>query len=146
MTPFSIGAVYLWQVSNAGFGGFYEGFVGGAMMLAMIFVTDNLWRLGVMRLAAHANVVVIDVTHPTESIEWEVAHIVRKDIPVLILAQREKFVNWTNVANDHSFSKWSALLKQIRNLPLVIYPSAKQLSSRQLLDAVDFIRFERTNH
>ena len=69
-----------------------------AARIAVVNVSDDLWRESVARLADDAAVVLVDVSHPTRHVIWEVEYLLGADIPCVFVGAASRLFYLT----DHS--------------------------------------------
>jgi hypothetical protein len=106
-----------------------------APLARVVRTTDALWRDAVIALAGLADVVIIDISIPRESIVWELQQMVCLRVPYLVLRCEE-----VSPASGKSLA-WQKKIDSItQGRPLLRYGAPDTLTWQALLPAMDQLR------
>jgi hypothetical protein len=112
-----------------------------AARIAVITVSDDLWRESVARLADDAAVVLVDVSQPTKHVIWEVEYLLDADIPCVFVGAASRLSYLT----DHSFSgELGAILRdRLDGQTVISYVPSGQKSAHRAFAGALRASFER---
>jgi hypothetical protein len=106
-----------------------------ASMATVITTTDAEWQPTVKTVAPLCEVVLIDLSSPSDSIFWELETVLASELRVIVLAQRDKFYQWWDdeIRSDEIHLR-SKLRELAEGLPLIIYEAPNRLGETALED------------
>lgn len=95
-----------------------------APRLVALRVVDDFWREAVVALSQVSTAVVVDVSQPSPSLEWEVATLTKRGIPMIFIAQKDRFAAWTARSVDEHGLR-NHLLDELDRHPVLVYGSGR---------------------
>jgi hypothetical protein len=106
-----------------------------APMATVVTTTDTEWQPTVAAVASLCEVVLLDLSSPSLSINWELETVLSLGLRVIILAHRKSFDGWWySQPDDQDSTIWARLRELAQGLPLVLYDEPDQLGQTQLTD------------
>jgi hypothetical protein len=106
-----------------------------APMATVITTTDAEWQPTVKTIAPLCEVVLLDLSSPSESICWELETVLTSELHVIVLAHRDKFDQWWDAEiRSDEIHLWSKLRALAEGLPLIIYEAPNRLGDTSLED------------
>jgi hypothetical protein len=106
-----------------------------APMATVVTTTDAEWQPTVLTIAPLCEVVLLDLSSPSDSILWELETVLSLELHVILLARRDKFNQWWDAENRgddmHLWSKSRALAE---GLPLIVYEAPDRIGETMLED------------
>jgi hypothetical protein len=71
-----------------------------APQITIAQVADAVWREAVSAVAAESPAALIDISEPTEHLEWEIAHLRETGRAFVFIAERERLQSWMAASDD----------------------------------------------
>jgi hypothetical protein len=106
-----------------------------AARIAVVTVSDDLWRESVARLADDAAVVLVDVSHPSEHVIWEVEYLLTAGIPCAFVGAAPRLSYLTDYSFDGEFE--AILRDRLDGRTVVSYvPSGRESARRDFARAL----------
>jgi Tetratricopeptide repeat len=100
-----------------------------AARIAVITVSDDLWRETVARLADDAAVVLVDVSQPTKHVIWEVEYLLEADIPCVFVGAASRLSYLTD--HSHGGELGAILRDRLDGRTVVSYVPGRRKSARR---------------
>lgn len=108
-----------------------------APMATVVTVTASEWQATVASIARMCDVTLIDISHPSESIHWELETLKEARVRIVLLAQREALARWWDVTGDDADARLAAEMRQLAaGVPLVTYDAPDRLNETELVEIV----------
>lgn len=107
-----------------------------APMATIVTTTDQQWQSAVLGLAELSDVVVIDISVPSESICWELEALRPHSAKVVLVAEQQALSKWRSSPSDEHDQLQSRMSHFIATLPLVPYPRAEDVRTTPLGDVL----------
>lgn len=105
-----------------------------ASMATVVSVTDDEWQDTVASMAQLCDVTLVDISHPRESIRWELETLRESGVRVILLAQREALARWWRKTGNGVEGQLAAQMRSLASgLPLVKYDAPDRLIETDLL-------------
>jgi hypothetical protein len=95
-----------------------------APQATIVTVTDALWRAAVIRLLRFVDVVLIDVSDPSDALAWEVTHLEQPSSPPCVfVAEATRFQAWTEAAAQTAAEETSnaIILRALASKTVLLY-------------------------
>jgi hypothetical protein len=97
--------------------------------IVVINVAHNEWQSAVKMLIRTGASVLIDVSRPGEGLLWELAELMKSDVPVRLIAESHELQQWRHARNDHQTQQLSAA---IGDRSILEYDASSGRSARDL--------------
>jgi hypothetical protein len=93
-----------------------------APQMTVVSVSHPLWQAAVRDLSCRTEMVIVDVSEPSDALVWEIQHILNTKLPHFFIAERDRLTAWTLPGAIHSSADCNrAIAAMLDNETVIVY-------------------------